>query len=161
MSRVHRFTNRPLPHAYLTLVLAAASASCAEPSGGSFDRSATAPEGPGSVLVIVVHTVDGRHLKFPETFQPSSIHHCREDGRRHLTSIHELSLISPGGRRQQLCPEFSDPSLQLNLIFPDRPALKVTLICESCVTPGGYYPPLRRDLYIPWEEISSIEMLRE
>ncbi len=142
-------------------MVAAAAAGCWESSGGSYDRTATAPAGPGAVLAVVVHTVDGRHLKFPGAFQPSAIHHCREDGQRYLTPIHELSLISPGGHRQQLCPEYSDPSLQLHLVFPNRPALKVTLICESCVTPGGYYPPLRGDLRVPWSEISSIEVLRE
>ncbi len=160
--RGHRLPNRPCRHAQLALMLAVAAASCWEPSGGSPDRTPTGPGGPGSILVVVVHTVDGRHLKFPlGGFQPESIHHCREDGERHLTRIHELSFVIPGGRRQPLCLEYSDPTLQLHLIFPDRPALKVTLICESCVVPGGYYPPLGVDVRIPWSEISAIEMMRE
>lgn len=159
--RRHRWPNRACRHAQLALMLAVAAASCWEPGGGSLGRTPTGPGGPGSILVVVVHTLDGRHLKFPGGFQPSTIHHCREDGKRHLTQIQELSLVIPGGHRQHLCPEYSDPSLQLHLIFPDRPALKVTLICENCVIPGGYYPPLGVDVRIPWSEISSIEMMRE
>ncbi len=150
------------PCSRLALVLAVAATSCFEPSGGSAGRTPTGPEGPGSILVVVVHTDDGRHLKFPLSgFQPGAIHHCREDGKRHLTQIHELSFVIPGGHRQPLCPEYSSPALQLHLIFPDRPALKVTLICETCVTPGGYYPPLGVDVRIPWSEISAIELMRE
>jgi hypothetical protein len=142
-------------------MLMVAAASCAESSGGFPDRTPTAPGGPGPVLVVVIHTVDGQHLKFPGGFQPSSFHHCREDGKRHLTAIHELSMVFPGGHRQPLCPEYSDPALQLHLVFPDQPAVKVTLICETCVTPGGYYPPLGTDVRIPWSEVSSIEVMRE
>lgn len=147
-------------HAPLVLLLAAAA--CGESSGGLLDVTPGEPGGPGVVLVVVIHTVGGRHLKFPlNGFQPGAIHHCREDGRRYLTPMYELSLVSPGGRRAHLCPEYSDPGLQLHLVFPDRPALKVTLLCESCVTPGGYYPPLGTDIRIPWSEIASIEMVRE
>ena len=112
--------------------------------------------------MVVVHTIDGRHLKFPLSgFEPSAIHHCREDGERHLTGIHELSFVIPGGRRQHLCPEYVNPTLQLRLVFPDQPALKVTLICERCITPGGYYPPLDVDVRIPWSYINFIEVMRE
>jgi hypothetical protein len=161
MKQGHCLRNHPGRQVLLALVLAVAAASCGESSGGWPNRTPTAPEGPGAVLVVVVHTTDGRHLKFPlGGFQPGAIHHCREDGKRHLTPMHELSVVFPGGHRQPLCPEYSDPTLQLHLVFPDRPALKVTLICESCITPGGYYPPLGVDVRIPWSEISSIEIMR-
>ncbi len=147
---------------HLAVILAVAAVSCFEPPGGSPDRTPTEPGGPGSVLAVVVHTVGGKHLKFPLSgFQPVSIHHCREDGEQHLTPVHELSFIFPGGYRQHLCPQFSDEALQLHLVFPDRPALKVTLICERCVIPGGYYPPLGINVLIDWSEISSIEIIRE
>lgn len=120
------------------------------------------PPGPAGNFQPIIHTVDGRHFAFrPESFEPSSIEHCREDALRHLTSMFELSRISPIGDSDSLCPELSGRYLRLHLTFVEGEAIKVTSTCvDGCVTPGGYYPPLGSVVRIPWSEIASVEFRR-
>lgn len=111
----------------------------------------------------VIHTLDGRHLVFQITaFKPQSVDHCREDGQPHFTSVYDLSQVVPGGTTtRSLCPNLSGRFMNLTLVFPDAPLLKVTSLCEDgCVTPGGYYEPLGMDVRVPWSEIYYIEFLR-
>lgn len=151
----------PLPlQVLLAVFLAAAIAGCNDTSDGE-----RVPSGPGrwaGNFQPIIHTIDGRHLRFDAgSFQPVSIEHCREDGQRHATPIFDLSEIKPAGHMRSLCPELSGRFQMLHLIFPDRPALKVTLLCEDgCVTPGGYYPPLGIDVRVPWSQMYYIELWR-
>jgi hypothetical protein len=145
---------------WLPTVLGLALAACEEYGGWKPTPGGTT--GP-ALFTPVIHTVDGRHLKFPAgSFQPNAIAHCRDDGRRYLTSMYDLVHISPMSNGPSLCPEFSGDVLRLYLFFADGPAIKVSTHCpDGCVTPGGYYPPLGMDVYVPWSDISYIEFQRE
>ncbi len=149
----------------LAALLTATVHGCGEPSGGTgrIPSAPLAPRGPAGAFQPIIHTIDGRHFALtPGSFEPASVEHCREDGGRHLTSIFELSGISPIGRRSSLCKELAGSYLILHLRFVERPAIKVTTLCENgCVVPGGYYPPLGTVIRIPWSEISSIEFRRD
>ncbi len=146
----------------VALWLAAAATSCSDVSNG-VPRIPSEPPGPVGNFRPIIHTLDGRHLLFATGgFQPSEIEHCREDGKRHLTTIYELARISPMGHSEPMCPELSGRVLRLYLVFPQGPALKVTTHCENgCVEPGGYYPPLGTDVHVPWSEIFYIEFRRD
>ncbi len=117
------------------------------------------PTVPGD-FVPVIHTNDGRHLKFePASFQPGTIDHCREDGQRHLTSIYDLVQISPMSVGPSLCPGLGGEVLRLHLFHINGTAFKVSTHCpDGCVTPGGYYPPLGVNVYVPWSNVYYIEL---
>ncbi len=144
----------------LAAVLAYSVLSCNDLSGGK-PLIPAEPPGPAGNFQPIIHTVDG-HLAFrAESFEPSSIEHCREDALRHLTSIFQLSRISPIGKGDSLCPELSGRFLRLHLTFFEGAAMKVTSTCvDGCVAPGGYYPPLSSVVRIPWSEIASVEFRR-
>ncbi len=143
----------------LLLALVVILDGCGTGSGGD-SREPRDPIGLDDGFHVIVHTIDGRHLRFAEgLFEPSAIEHCREDGKRHLTTIYELRALYPGGKvARSLCPDLSGQFMTFRLVFPDEPQLKVTSICpDGCVVPGGYYPPLAMDVRIPWSEIIYIE----
>ena len=142
-------------------LLLVAALSCGDPSS-SFVRDPTQPPSTAADFQPIIHTLDGRHLRFSAGgFEPNVVEHCREDGGRHATSIFELSAITPMGQGESLCPEFSGRVQRLELSFPVRPAQKVSLHCEGgCVVPGGYYPPLDTDVRVAWSQIVYIEFRR-
>ena len=56
----------------LILLLATAQSGCGDRSGGSARRGPTEPPHPG--FLVIVHTRDGRHLKFAAaSFRPSVV----------------------------------------------------------------------------------------
>ncbi len=101
----------------LAALLTATVHGCGEPSGGAgrIPAAPLAPRGPAGSFQPIIHTIDGRHFAFrPGDFEPASVEHCREDGSRHLTSIFELTGISPIGRRSSLCEELAGSYLILH-----------------------------------------------
>ncbi|UCF18525.1 MAG: hypothetical protein JSU87_11310 [Gemmatimonadota bacterium] len=155
----HRLLRSARPWQALAL-LGLALAACDDTPG--WKPTPAGPSAPGG-FAPVIHTNDGRHLKFEAgSFQPSAIDHCRDDGRRHLTSIYDLVQISPMSTGPSLCPEFSGAVLRLHLFHVNGTALKVSTHCpDGCVTPGGYYPPLGTNVYVPWGDIYYIEFRRQ
>jgi hypothetical protein len=141
--------------------LIAGAANCGDPSS-SFVRDPTQPPSTAANFQPIIHTLDGRHLRFAAGgFQPSVVEHCREDGRRYATSIFQLTAITPMGQGESLCLELSGRVQRLELSFLEAPAQKVSLHCvEGCVVPGGYYPPLNTDVRVPWSQIVYIEFRR-
>ncbi len=151
----------PLRACFLATLLAA-MVGCGEREERISPIVTEPPISAGSVTPII-HTLDGRHLRFTAgSFEPSHIEHCRPDGLRHMTSIYELLRISPMGRGESMCPEYSGQVLRLYLVLAHGPAVKTSTHCEDgCVVPGGYYPPLGTVIRIPWSEISYIEFQRD
>ncbi len=157
-----RARGRSLAFRPLIAALLASTLMGCDGSSGREPRIPYEPPGPAGDFQPIIHTLDGRHLAFkPGDFEPRGIEHCREDGNRHLTSIFELSAISPAGKTESLCPELAGRFVRLNLQFVEETLIKATTICENgCVEPGGYYPPLGAVIRIPWSEIAMIEFRR-
>lgn len=156
---------RDLSHSGVALVAALAFSlvgACGEEATWSPPRTGGGPPGATGSVQPVIHTIDGRHLAFPPgDFRPGDIEHCREGGERRITSIFDLARVTPRGKTAPLCPDLRGRVQALRLEFPDRPAVKVTTMCEDgCVTPGGYYPPLDRTVVVPWSEIAAVELRR-